>query len=221
MVLSVEDNYRDQPARRARGLAAQRLESLMPYLSPGPADEPWFLSRDPMSIVGPRGALLKPAACEQLDCGVSLALVIGRRCHRLEPADAWGAVLGVTVALDVVRRDLPGGQGSLARSYPTHTPLGPAVVPLDEAAALAMTLTVNGRTVQRSSTSEMVASPAALLCAITRRVPLAPGDVVLTGTPGGTFAERGDGWLDAGDRIAAEVEGVGRLEMTVVPEERL
>jgi hypothetical protein len=191
-VFSVEDNFDDQPAPRRAGLARQRPPMLEPFLVPGPADSGWFLCRDAAGIVGPRGVLPRP-----LDC-----------------------VVGVTVALDLVRHDVPGSQNYPARALPVRLPLGPALAcgtellkrPLD------LTLLIDGETRQQSTTARMVRSPAHLIAAVARRIRLEPGDLILTGSPGGTAADRGEGWLRDGQRIAAEIEGLGSIELAVAEE---
>ena len=130
-------------------------------------------------------------------------------------------VLGYTVANDVSARDVQfaDGQWVRAKSFDTFCPIGPAVVSSDEIPdpqALRLTTTVNGETVQDSSTAEMVFGVAELLAFCSRSFPLMPGDLLLTGTPWGCgeFMDPPRSLRD-GDVVECAVEGIGSLRNTV------
>jgi 2-keto-4-pentenoate hydratase/2-oxohepta-3-ene-1,7-dioic acid hydratase in catechol pathway len=218
VVLCAEDNFRTQARPRRTGLAARAVEALRPLLRPGPADDVWILSRDPASVVAPPGPVFLPFGCSRLDAGVTLALVVGRRADGVTEVEAHEYLAGVAVALDVVRRDVPSEHAFLARSWPTHTPVSREVVPLERVGNLddlSISFAVDGVERQRASTADMVATAAQLLAVITAWVPLNAGDLVLTGSPPGMAVDTGEGWLASNSRLVAEIERVGRLEVTV------
>lgn len=220
-LFAVDDNYRSQPRPRRAGLALQRPAALEPFLLGGPADDVLIIAIDPRSISAGGEPIVCPRGCERLDGGVTLALLIGEPGRGVRPS-ALPEVAGVTVAIDVVRRDVPQTQGYLARSGRSHTLIGPALVTLDELPSLSelrLWLTVDGERRQDGSTADMVATPEELVAVIGRRFPLQAGDVVLTGTPAGVALDRGSGWLQPGNVVVAEVEGVGRIESLVVAED--
>ena len=167
------------------------------------------MPRAPTSVAIDPEALVTPDDTTLLDAGVTLALVIGPDGDQIE---------AVTVALDVVRRDVPDQQAVLARSYPTHTPLALTRVPVSELGSLAglrLRLKVDGEPRQDGSIADLVAPPDVLVASIARRVRLQAGDIVLVGTPPGTAFDRGGGWLRPGSELVATVDGVAQLRTHV------
>jgi len=113
-------------------------------------------------------------------------------------------------------------QWSLAKSFPSFCPMGPAIVTTDEIAdphALGISLTINGEVLQNSNTRELVFKVPELIEYISSITPLLPGDVVSTGTPGGVGMGRlPQRWLKAGDVVTVKVDGLGELTNPVVAE---
>jgi 2-keto-4-pentenoate hydratase/2-oxohepta-3-ene-1,7-dioic acid hydratase in catechol pathway len=155
-----------------------------------------FFRKASGSISGPVDDVVRPAHVRFLDYEVELGLVIGAP---LEVGDAvtaasWTSyVAGFVVTNDVSARDvqLPQTQFYEAKSYPTFTPVGPRLVLLDDAELrrfreLRLRLSVNGEVRQDSTGGDMIYSPEQALASLARFQRLAPGDLVLTGTPGGT-----------------------------------
>jgi 2-keto-4-pentenoate hydratase/2-oxohepta-3-ene-1,7-dioic acid hydratase in catechol pathway len=179
--------------------------------------EPLLFLEAPSAVIGPDDDVVLPAASQRVDYGGTLAVVIGRRTRAIAPAEALGCVAGYCVASDLDCRDQRGGRGQhfIGRSCDTFTPIGPALVTSDEVPdpqALAIRTTLSGEVVQSGSTKEMVHTVAEILAFVSRLVTLEPGDVVLTGTPGGIGASRRPPrWLRDGDVIDVDVEGLGRL----------
>ncbi|HEV2919762.1 MAG TPA: fumarylacetoacetate hydrolase family protein, partial [Actinomycetota bacterium] len=129
----------------------------------------------------------------QVDYEAELAVVIGREAKRVREADALSYVFGYTATNDVTARDvqLEKGQFYESKSYPTFTPTGPRLVLLDpedfpRLAGLRLRLWVNGELRQDGTVADMITRPAAALTLLARFQPLDPGDVLMTGTPGGT-----------------------------------
>jgi 2-keto-4-pentenoate hydratase/2-oxohepta-3-ene-1,7-dioic acid hydratase in catechol pathway len=170
--------------------------------------------------------VIRPIGCRALDWEVELAVVIGRRAHRVAAERALDVVAGYTIANDISARDLfirsdaqPFEMDWLQhKSHATFLPLGPSIVPsrfVPDPQALRLSLTVDGATMQDSSTSEMVFSVAEQVSALSTVVPLVPGDVICTGTPAGTGHERST-YLGTGQEMVAAVEGLGALRNVVV-----
>jgi 2-keto-4-pentenoate hydratase/2-oxohepta-3-ene-1,7-dioic acid hydratase in catechol pathway len=111
---------------------------------------------------------------------------------------------------------------TMGKSFDTHCPLGPALVTTDEVgdgSGLAIATWVNGEIRQQSNTKELIFDSATLVEHLSTAFTLEPGDVISTGTPGGVaVAMKPPQWLIAGDVVKIEIEGLGRIENTVVNE---
>jgi acylpyruvate hydrolase len=173
------------------------------------------------SLVGAGAPILLPPESTATDYEAELALVIGRTIRRASPDQALGAIAGYTAANDVTMRDYQyrSHQWLQGKAWANSTPLGPFLVTPDEVGdphRLDIRLELNGRELQSANTSMMIFDIPTVLAAISEFVPLAPGDVVLTGTPSGVGIRRDPPVLLAdGDRVVVEIERVGRLENPV------
>jgi len=157
----------------------------------------------------------------QWDWEAELAVVVGAVLHRADRATALAGIAGYTVANDLSARDwqrrtLQWFQG---KAWDATTPLGPVVVTPDEVdptAGLTVSCRIDGEEVQRDSTGTLVFDSADLLAYVSTFTTLRPGDVVLTGTPGGVgMARDPQRWLADGEVLETEVEGIGTLRNTV------
>ena len=167
-----------------------------------------------------------PPITERVDWEAELVAVIGRRCKHVSEADAWGVIAGYTVMNDVSARDLQRGDGqwTRAKSLDTFAPLSPELVTADEIAdphALAIRCWVNDRLMQDSTTGAMIHTIPALVAHLSSAFTLEPGDLIATGTPAGVGAFRDPPvFLQPGDVVRCEVEGVGSVENPVVADTR-
>ncbi len=184
-----------------------------------PPERPIIFAKYPTSIIGPGDTIAwSPTLTQKVDFEAELAVVIGRTARRVSEADALHYVFGYTAANDVTARDLQYGDGQWVRgkSLDTFCPLGPALVTADaipDPQKLAIRCTVNGATMQDSSTAEMIFGVAHLISYASQAFTLEPGDLILTGTPNGVGHFRTPPvYLQPGDRVVVEVEGIGRLE---------
>lgn len=192
-----------------------------------PPAEPLVFAKFPSAVIGPEKPIVVDRRyAQRVDWEVELAVVIGRRMRGVDTARALDHVFGYTVANDVSARDVQFGDGQWTRgkSFDTFCPLGPVVVTADEVPdpqAIQLTTRVNGDTVQRSSTSEMIFGVAELLAYCSRCFSLEPGDVVLTGTPWGCgeFMTPPRS-LQPGDVVEVEAAGIGVLRNPVVAAEQ-
>ncbi len=155
-----------------------------------------FFRKASHSITGPAGDIIRPDGVGFLDYEVELGLVIGEDLPvgtTVTEADLARYVAALVVADDVSARQvqLVKTQFYEAKSYPTFTPVGPWLILVDAAdlarlGSLRLTLSVNGEVRQDSTAADMIVRPARALTLLSRFQPMAPGDLLLTGTPGGT-----------------------------------
>lgn len=157
----------------------------------------------------------------QLDWEAELAVVVGAELRHATAAEADAAIAGYTVANDISvrdwqRRTLQWFQG---KAWDATTPLGPIVVTpdeLDPTAGVEVTCRVNGVERQRGNTKTLVFDSAALLAYVSTFTVLRPGDIVLTGTPGGVgMGMEPASYLRDGDVVETEIPGIGLLTNTV------
>ena len=161
--------------------------------------------------------MLIPPGSEKTDWEVELAIVIGERASYVSEADALNYVAGYCVCNDVSERgyqlERGGGQWTKGKGCPTFGPLGPWLVTKDEVEDvqnLAMTLSVNGQTMQNGSTRTMVFQVPFLVSHISQFMTLMPGDVITTGTPPGVgMGMKPPRYLKPGDSIRVEIQGLG------------
>ena len=187
-------------------------------------DYPALFSKFTETLVAAGEPILLPPESEAVDFEAELAFVIGRPVRRASGPATLEAVAGYTVGNDVSMRDyqyrtpqwLPG------KNWASSTPLGPFLVTPDEVGdphGLDISLELNGQRMQSANTSEFIFDVPTLVATISEFVPLAPGDVVLTGTPSGVGYRRDPKiLLQDGDRVMVEIERVGRLENPVAAE---
>src|SRR5262245_14899336 len=183
-------------------------------------EHPVYFTKPDTAVVGPGDEVLHHSVTKELDYEVELAVVIGTGGRDIARADALGHVFGYTIVNDVTARDLQQrhNQWFKGKSLDTFCPMGPLLVTADEIPdpqALAITIRVNGQTRQSSHTSKMIFSVAQCIEVLSQAMTLKPGDIISTGTPDGVGAATG-AFLKAGDRIEAEVEGIGVLANKVV-----
>ena len=190
--------------------------------SKAPANPILFMKAN-TSLTGPEDDIVvDPGLTSMADYETELTLIIGRRTKGISEADARGAIFGYTVANDVSARDCMKADGQLvrAKSFDTYCPIGPWITTADsvpDPQALAVKTLVNGEVRQDSSTSEMIFSVDHLIYFLARGMTLEPGDVMLTGTPHGVgFVMDPPRFLNAGDVVECEVEGLGKLRNRVV-----
>ncbi|KJL33283.1 fumarylacetoacetate hydrolase family protein [Microbacterium azadirachtae] len=153
----------------------------------------------------------------QLDWEAELAVVVGSEVHRADRDEAAAAILGYTVANDISMRDWQQRtlQWLQGKAFDATTPIGPFVVTADELdpkAGLRIACTVNGEPVQDGNTRELVFDAADLVSYVSQITRLRPGDLILTGTPGGVALGMADPrWLQDGDLVTTAIEGIGEL----------
>ena len=176
------------------------------------------------AVVGPGATVKKPGRTEMFDWEIELAAVIGKTVKDVAEEDAMAAVAAYTVAIDFSARDLNFAPETFykldwvaGKGQDTCCPTGPRLVPAEaikDPQDLGLRLAVNGQTKQDSRTSQMIFSIAEQIAELSSIMTLLPGDLLLTGTPAGVgFPQKT--FLDVGDRVEAEIEGIGTLKVEI------
>lgn len=217
-VILMGANYHDHMAKDAEFIEFKGKEDKIPTL---------FFKPPTTTLVGCGKSVRYPVQSEKFDWEGELAAVIGKRARRVTPAEALDHVAGFTVGIDLsardwqfhpkhlVKFDLFGGKG-----FDDSCPLGPKITPARfvQHDRLQLKLWVNGELKQNANTSNMIWSLGEQIAAISDHVTLEPGDVVLTGTPAGVGMAAGT-FLKVGDSVDAEIDGLGRLSVEIVPDQ--
>jgi len=176
-----------------------------------PTKEPLFWLKAPTSLI-PDGAKIDiPFSDHEVHYEAELAIVIGRRVRNVTPAAAARYIFGYTAAQDISDRTIQNAesQWSRAKSFDTFTPLGPYVENKIDPHSLTIQLFQNGQLRQNSNTSQLIFNTFELVSFISTNMTLLPGDIILTGTPGGV------GPIESGDRLEVRVQGLSPLVNSV------
>jgi 2-keto-4-pentenoate hydratase/2-oxohepta-3-ene-1,7-dioic acid hydratase in catechol pathway len=207
-IICIGLNYRDHAA-----------ESGVPV----PA-EPVMFSKFTTALIGHEDRIALPPVSKKVDYEAELVIVVGKRGKNLKPEQASDYVAGYTIGHDVSARDWQlekeGKQWTIGKTFDTFAPVGPVLVSPDEIPDphnLPIRLRLNGKTMQDSNTKQMVFDAAALLAYLSQVFTLEPGDLIFTGTPPGVgVARKPPVFLQSGDVVEVEIEGLGLLKNTVV-----
>lgn len=204
--------------------AAHAIESLRAKGLPEKLPQhPVFFSKMPTAVNHPNAPVpLMADVSSQRDWEVELAVVIGRRGRDIPASEAYNYVFGYTILNDVSARDLQSRhhQFFYSKSLDGSAPMGPWIVTADEIPdphALGIRLRLNGELVQNSVTRDMIFDIPTCIATFSRGVTLEPGDIIATGTPAGVgMGMTPQRWLQAGDVMEAEIDGIGVLRNEVV-----
>ena len=178
-------------------------------------ENPLIFLKPASAIVGPDEAIVLPRYSKRVEHEGELGLVVGKRCSHLgDEEDSLSYLLGYTCVNDVTARDLQKAdvQFTRAKGFDTFCPLGPWIETKLDPNDLHISTRVNGATKQDARTDAMLFPVARIVSHISQFATLAPGDVILTGTPEGV------GPLQVGDTVEVELEGIGVLRNHLVAE---
>ncbi|HEY7125158.1 MAG TPA: fumarylacetoacetate hydrolase family protein [Ktedonobacterales bacterium] len=185
-------------------------------------EDPIFFTKATTTVSGPYDPLwIDPTVSTQMDWEVELGVVMGRSGKNIPAAQALDAIFGYTVINDVSARDLQARhkQWFKGKSLDGSCPMGPWIVTADELAdphALNLRLSVNGVVKQASNTRLLIYNLPVIIETLSAGLTLEAGDIIATGTPAGVgFARQPPEYLQPGDVVEAEVEGIGRLRNPV------
>ncbi len=205
-ILCVGLNYRDHAAEQNVELPKR----------------PLLFSKFVTCVQAPGGPIRIPRGSTQTDYEAELGVVIGRQASRVSESAAMQHVLGYCNFHDVSARDFQfaDGQWQRGKSCDTFAPFGEFVATTDEIPdphALRIQLRLNGKTMQDSTTAQLVFTIPQLIAAISEHITLEPGDVIATGTPPGVgFARKPPVYLQPGDVCEVEIAGLGVLRNPVI-----
>ena len=200
---------RNYAAHVKEGAAAFKTEAKLPEI-------PVFFTKAPTTVNGPFDDVPRHAAVtQQLDWEAELGVIIGRTGRDISREDALSHVFGYTVINDVTGRDLQQRhtQWFKGKSLDGCCPMGPVIVTADEFGdpqARRVSLRLNGVTKQDATTADMIFPVVTIIEWLSKGLTLEAGDIIATGTPEGVGMGRSpQEWLQAGDVVETEVEGIG------------
>lgn len=210
-IVCVGLNYKDHAAE-------SRVTSGLP-------EHPVYFTKPPTTVIGPDAAIpWHGHVSTRVDWEAELVVVIGREGRDIAEEQALGYVFGYTVGNDITARDLQAKhqQWYKGKGLDGYCPLGPHIVTRDELPDpqnLHITLRVNGSPKQDATTADMIFPVATLISVLSQGMTLEPGDLIMTGTPSGVgFARRPPEYLQPGDLVEAEIDGIGVLRNVVAGE---
>jgi 2-keto-4-pentenoate hydratase/2-oxohepta-3-ene-1,7-dioic acid hydratase in catechol pathway len=209
-ILCIGKNYSDHAAE----MGGKAPEALVMFM------------KNPASACGDGDSIVIPPICDehgpQVDYEGELALIVGRDCRDVPEQDALSVLAGYAAANDVTarwwQREGGGGQFCRGKGFDTFCPIG-AMVPVSavrDPQSLRVVTRLNGTVMQDSSTSLMLHPVARIIAELSRGTTLLSGTVILTGTPAGVgFGRNPKVFMQAGDVVEVEIEGVGRVRNPV------
>jgi len=182
-----------------------------------PPAEPIIFNKATSCLSGPNDPVIIPRKSVKTDWEVELGVVIGREALYVSEEDALDYVSGYCTINDVSEREFQierGGQWTKGKSAPSFGPIGPWLVTADEVPdpqALRLWLSLNGKVVQDSDTSDMIFTVRQIISYMSQFMKLMPGDIIATGTPSGVgLGMKPPVFLKPGDVMELEIEGLGR-----------
>ena len=186
---------------------------------------PFFMRPPKACLVGPGSTVRIPRSTNKFDWECELAVVVGRTLRHASRKEASAGIAGYTIGLDLSCRDLMTVDNELhsdlirGKAQDTMAPCGPAIVPAEfvgNIEDLRIQLAVNDEPMMDARTSEMMYKCDEILSTISSYITLQPGDICFTGSPSGSAGAHGNRWLKPGDRICAEIENLGVLNVTMM-----
>jgi acylpyruvate hydrolase len=203
-VLCVGLNYRNHILEMGRGLP----------------EFPTLFAKYPEALIAPNAIIELGRESTAWDWEAELAIIVGRKVRRATAQEATAAIAGFSVINDITARDYQSRtlQWLQGKTWESTAPFGPTMSTPDELPggvrpSMRMTCVVNGEIVQDTDTGDLVFDPVALVQYISTILTLNPGDVIASGTPGGVgHARKPPRYLNDGDIVVTEIDGLGRLE---------
>lgn len=204
-------NYKEHIEEGAR---ARSIELKYP-------EAPVFFTKPATAVIGHMGKVVHHKATEKLDYEVELAVVMGKKGRDIPKDKVYDYIFGYTICLDMTARDLQRkhGQWFKGKSLDTYCPLGPWLVhksAIPDPQKLRLVCRVNGEVMQNDNTDNMIFDIATTIESLSQGMTLEPGEVISTGTPSGVgFARVPPFFLKPGDKVEAEIESIGVLQVEI------
>jgi 2-keto-4-pentenoate hydratase/2-oxohepta-3-ene-1,7-dioic acid hydratase in catechol pathway len=185
-----------------------------------PPERPMVFTKFPSCITGPVSTVALPEG--NVDWEIEVVAIVGRGGFRIPRDQAWGSLAALTLGQDISERLLqlapPSPQFSLGKSHPGFGPTGPVAVTLDEVGdphALAFESRIGDEVLQSDTTASLIFGIDVLVEYLSAIVPLLPGDLIFTGTPGGVGNRRTpQRFLQPGETLVSRLDGVGEIRQT-------
>ncbi|TFD46907.1 FAA hydrolase family protein [Cryobacterium frigoriphilum] len=189
-----------------------------------PPEHMVIFNKHPNTLSGPNDDVVIPPGSVKTDWEVELGLVVGKPASRLaSPEVSLDHIAGFVTVNDLSERawqlELSGAQWGKGKSAPGFAPVGPWLVTTDciDASNLRLRSWVNGEPRQDSKTSDMIFDPSHIVWELSQYMNLEPGDLILTGTPEGVALSGKFAFIQDGDVVEIEVEGLGKQKQMYVP----
>jgi acylpyruvate hydrolase len=190
-------------------------------------EHPTLFAKFSDALIGARDDIIRPEETDQFDWEAELALIVGMQVRRATTAKAEEAIAGFAIFNDITCRDwqFRTREWLQGKNWDSTTPVGPYLVTPDDLGGVRPTLAVrcdvDGTTMQKDNTGDLLFDPADLVKYVSTVIRLNPGDIIATGTPGGVgHARKPPVYLTGGQTVVTEIEGLGRLENRVVVDGR-
>lgn len=173
------------------------------------------------TLTGPADAVAAVAEDPEMDWEGELAVVVGRTAYKVSEEEAGEHIAGFTVANDISMRgwQYRSTEWLQGKIWARSTPVGPVLVTPDEfdAGTAVLRTTLNGTPVQEHRIADLLFTPAHLVAYVSTMLPLRPGDLILTGTPGGVGRARTPRWyMKPGDLVEVTVDGIGTVSTPII-----
>jgi len=215
-IFCIGKNYREH----AQEFARSGFDSSAATAADAIPAAPIVFTKVPECVTGPGDAIPIPAISSAIDYEAELAVIIGRGGKAIAKADAMAHVAGYTIVNDVTARDLQGRhkQWLIGKALDGFCPMGPWIVTADalDGSSTQVRCWVNDELRQDQSTRDLIFDIPTLIATISAGITLYPGDIIATGTPVGVgIGFDPPRYLQPGDRVRIEIEGIGTLENPV------
>lgn len=187
-------------------------------------ETPIYYKGNPMSVIGPNADAIWPAYTEKFDYELEFGIYIGKQGSNISEVDAMAHIGGYTIFNDFSARDVIPGEVQMflgpgkGKDMDSGNAMGPCLVTPDEldASSLDMVARINGEEWSRSNSSDMYHSFSSIIAYISRFETLYPGDFIGSGTVANGCGDEMERWIQPGDAVELEVEGIGILRNTIV-----
>lgn len=217
--VSLSIGQRQFPVRRVYCVGRNYLDHIREMKEADERDPPFFFQKPSDAVVGDGATIAYPDDTEDFQFEVELVVAIGRAGRLISVGQAESHIFGYAVGLDMTRRDRQreardrSWPWEMGKSFDQSAPCGP-IYPMTDVGPITrgrITLKVNGEQRQTGDIAQMIWNVSEIIANLSRQYELRPGDLIFTGTPAGV------GPVAVGDHLEAEIEGLGKLRLSIGP----